>query len=451
MNLRMKSLITGLCLAWALPVHALSLLEGYRLAKTRDPVYRAAQAEREAGEANRALGRAQLLPVIAASGSRMEVEGDQRYPSTNPPTSKTTTVVRELDYVSKNGTIQLRQPIFNLQRWAEYRQGQLRADYSEAVFSKKEKDLAVRYLTAYLDVLLARETLALAEAKVSALKEQQAQTDRQFELGDGTLTDKKEVEARLSLAQAQVLEAQDQFGIASRTLGAIIGEAPSGLHQPRAENLAQLRTPPAETLQRWLELAVTNSPDLHASQKNVELSKQEITKARSGHFPTIDFIASRSHATSESITTIDQRTLSNSIGFQVNIPIFAGGSVSAQTDQARARLTQAQFELDNVRSQIELEVNKQYAGVVNGIAKTEALLKAVASSEEALKASRIGFRAGVRTTTDILNAEEQRFTARRELAQASYGMLASWIRLRATSGTLLEEDLVRLDDLFRRS
>ncbi|MFP3499798.1 TolC family protein, partial [Pseudomonas sp. SIMBA_059] len=65
----------------------------------------------------------------------------------------------DLDYDSKGANVRLRQPLFNKQRMAEYRQGQQRADYSVAVFDAKSQDAAVRLADAYFDVLLASETI----------------------------------------------------------------------------------------------------------------------------------------------------------------------------------------------------------------------------------------------------------------------------------------------------
>ncbi|MCD2476313.1 TolC family protein, partial [Staphylococcus aureus] len=86
--------------------------------------------------------------------------------------------------------------LFNMQRLAEYRQGNARAEYSDAVLDQKLQDLAVRLSGAYMDVLLARDSIDLAEAKLKAISEQLAAAKRMYELGDGTVTDVDEATAR---------------------------------------------------------------------------------------------------------------------------------------------------------------------------------------------------------------------------------------------------------------
>ena len=109
---------------------------------------------------------------------------------------------------------------------------------------------------------------------------------------------------------------------------------------------------------------------------------------------------------------------------------------------------QALAELDNARTQVELEVSRQFYGVSNGAGKVASLQKAVFSSSETVKASKLGLAAGVKTLTDILNSEEQLYQARRDLLLAQYNQLVSWIALRADCGALGQADLILLDRHF---
>ena len=71
--------------------------------------------------------------------------------------------------------------------------------------------------------------------------------------------------------------------------------------------------------------------------------------------------------------------------------------------------------------------------------------RALASSESALKASKLGQEVGVRTNLDVLNAQQQMFSTRRDLYQAQYNYLVSQLRLKAAVGSLGEEDLARVN------
>ncbi len=157
----------------ALPADAMDLKQAWDLLQFQGPIYQASVHEKEAGQENRAIGKAGLLPQINASAYNNKVNGSQSQNN----------IDRDLHYDSKGANVRLRQPLFNKQKMAEYRQGQQRADYSNAVFDAKSQDAAVRLAESYFDVLLASETITLAKSKLSAFDEQLASAKRRLELG----------------------------------------------------------------------------------------------------------------------------------------------------------------------------------------------------------------------------------------------------------------------------
>lgn len=421
--------------------HGYGLLEGFQLAKQHDPQYQSATAEHEAGEANRALGKALLLPTISASFNRSKINGSDAAPDFFGDTS-----TAPLHYMSQDAAIQLRQPIINMQRWATYRQGQARADYSRAIFAKKEHELALRYLSSYLGTLLSRKNIELGEAKQHALEAARTQAQQQFDQGDGTITDIYDAEAKLQIAEAELIEAHNQLALSERTLVAMTGQPARALAEPVAD-IGQYLGPDGAA-DDWLNKAVAASPDILAAQKNVDIAEQELKKARAGNYPTLELIASKDRSSASSVSTINQKITQNAIGIELSIPLFNGGYNSAQIVQTGALYKQAQADLDNAHTQVALEVSKQFYGVSTGARKVAALRKAVAASEETVKASKLGLGAGVKTLSDVLNSEEQLYQSRRDLLLAQYNQLVSWIALRAYSGVLSNADLVLLDRRF---
>ena len=75
-----------------------------------------------------------------------------------------------------------------------------------------------------------------------------------------------------------------------------------------------------------------------------------------------------------------------------------------------------------------------YASMVVATKQIAALEQAVRSAETALESNQKSFEAGIRTTLDVLNAEQQKTTALRDLAQARYLYLVSLMRLRSLAG-----------------
>ena len=79
--------------------------------------------------------------------------------------------------------------------------------------------------------------------------------------------------------------------------------------------------------------------------------------------------------------------------------------------------------------------------MVNGIAQIAALEQALVSSQSALASNRLGYEVGVRINIDVLNAQQQLFQTRRDLALARYNTITNQLRLKAAAGSLRVEDL----------
>ena len=130
-----------------------------------------------------------------------------------------------------------------------------------------------------------------------------------------------------------------------------------------------------------------------------------------------------------------------SVGVQVNIPLYSGGAVWASTTQAVAGREKARSDLDAKTSQVLVELRKQYNLVLSSALRIDALVKSVNSARLLVQATQQSVKGGVRINLDVLNAQQQMYAAQRDLAQARYNYLLSYLRLRNAAGTLNAEDL----------
>jgi len=428
--------LAGLILLAGQPVLAMDLEGAWELLQAQGPTYLAALHERDAGLENRAIGRAGLLPQINFIATKSRLDGTR-----DEPDARGRTVERDLDYDSENLAIRLRQPLFNLEKLAEYRQGKQQADYSKAIFDAKTQGVAVQLAGRYFDVLLARGTIDLASAKLKALEQQVAAARRRFDLGDGTITDVDQAAARRDLAEAELIEAEDGLLVAMRLLQELLGAVP--------ERIATLQvdfpTPPLQptTLKEWQEQARANNPTLRAQQHKQGVAEEEVKRARSGHWPTLDLVIGYTDSKSDSISTLDQKNRYSTAGVEFNMPIFSGGGVSARVRQAVASREQSSAELDATWEEVLSATTREFRSVQTGQARIRALEKAVASSERALDSARKSFLAGASTNLDILNAEEQIFIARRDLLEAKLRYLQARLQLAEAVGLLGADDILQ--------
>ena len=413
---------------------ALGLLQAYEAALQNDPTYRAAVHESDAGQEYKALGRSNLLPQVSINYSASKNRTDVTAPNFLGKGSPT-----HPQYNSSSGVVQLRQPIFNLDGIARYYQGVAQTSYSEAVFSGRAQELVVRVVSAYADAQYAEDQLALVIAQRDAYAEQKRVNERMFQKGEGTRTDMLETQAKYDVAEAQVIEAQDNLATARNTLAAIVGADITHL-DPMSDDFRVKPMQPA-AFDDWRAIALEHNAEIAAQRYGVDAARQEINKSRAGHAPRLDLIASYSKNKSETINTFNQDSTVRSIGAQLSIPIYSGGYVNAASRQAVANHEKAKSDLDAKTNQTLVELRKQYSLVLSSATKIEALVKSVNSASALVEATRQSIKGGVRINLDLLNAQQQLFAARRDLAQARYGYLLSYLKLRNAAGTLGADDL----------
>lgn len=420
---------------------AMSLQQAYDAALKNDPAYRMNFYENEYGKESRILGRSALLPSVAASYNANRNRVDQ---TTHVGTRD---IFEQPRYISRSALIQLRQPLFSLDAWARYRQGVAQSNQSASNFEANTGEVAVRVVGAYVDALFAQDQLALAKAQRESYLEQMKVNERLFAKGEGTRTDMLETQARLDLAEAQVIESEDNVTAARNTLEGVVGMEVSSLDHLGAQfNLTATNT---QSFEEWRAIALERNPDLKAARYAVEVAKQEVNKARAGHTPRVDFVASYSKGDAESINTFNQDTVNRSIGVQVNIPLYAGGAVSAGSRQAVASMERAKADLQVRTNKVLVELRKAHDLVDSSKSRLAALDKAVASGQLLIKATEQSVKGGVRINLDLLNAQQQLTASQRDRAQARYSYLLGMLRLRAAGGTIGGDDVREVAAYFR--
>ncbi|GIZ53262.1 TolC family outer membrane protein [Noviherbaspirillum aridicola] len=427
----------------SLNAHALDLLQVYQEAQAADAVFASARAAAAAGREREAQGRAGLLPVVGVSGSynRTDAENFEVGGFSRPDT----------DFSSRGYTISLSQPLFRLANWEQYQQGKLSVAASEAQFAQARQDLIVRVAQAYFDVLASQDALASVQAQKTAITEQLASAKRNFEVGTATITDTHEAQARYDLVLAQEFAAQNDLEIKRSALQQIIGKPAGALATLRPG--IRLNSPEPATLDNWVQSAEQQNFGVIGQQLALEIAQREIKRSRAGHYPTVDLVASRNHTNQSGSTQtpgVGTTGDTNSIGVQWNIPIFSGYAVTSRVREAIALEERSRADLENARRTAAQGARQAFLGVNAGLAQVRALEAAEVSSQSALESNRLGYQVGVRINIDVLNAQQQLFSTRRDLSRARYDTIVNGLRLKAAAGVLKEEDLVQVNALLQQ-
>lgn len=412
------------------------LLQIYKEAQVNDAAFASARASYQAGREIREQGKAFLFPQVSASASfsRDNTEIDYGYGPIKANLNK------------KNYGISAQQVIFNAAVFSQYKQSKIQFDLAETQFSGAKLDLINRVTQAYFEALLAEDNLILATAQKKAIKEQLEQAKRNFEVGLATITDTHEAQARYDLNIAQEISAQNDLEIKTRALEQLIGKKVGNLSRLGAS--FALEDPAPASLEGWFDIARKNNINVIAKQQQLEYSALDVDRNRAGHMPTVNAVASYSYS-SHPLSTIKEQTV-GSLGVQISIPIFQGGYVNSKVRESLSNKERAAQDLEQTRRDTDQKIRTAFLGVTSGIAQVRALEQALLSSQASLDSTKMGVEVGVRTNVDLLNAQQQLYSAKRDLAQARYRYILSHVQLKAAAGTLTEQDIQKLNGFLAR-
>jgi len=431
------------CLLFALPLAATAqdLAQVYQDAKAYDAQYAAARFALQAGLEKLPQGRALVLPTLNLSASANDTRIDSESHNTSVAPGF------ERDARSHGYTLSFSQPLYRRQNFIQVDQAGYQVRQAEAVFGQAGQDLVVRVAQAYFDVLASDDTLALVRAQKAAISEQLAQAKRNFEVGTATITDTHEAQARFDLAAAQEITAQNDLDTRKRALQQLTGKEYPALKTLRAD--VKLSRPDPARMDDWVGVAEKQSYAVQIQESAAEIAQLEVKRNTAGHLPTVDLVASYgwTSQTGSQLSAVGTNTTTGTLGLQLALPLYAGGAITSREREAAANFEKARQDLENARRSAALSTRQFYLAVINGIAQIGALEQALISSQSALDSNKLGYEVGVRINIDVLNAQQQLFSTRRDLAVARYNTITNHLRLKSAAGTLREEDL----DLVNRA
>jgi protease secretion system outer membrane protein len=441
MALKSNNLKTAVVLALLVSVNmtvcaqtsTMDLRQVYQAALEQDSSIRASRASADAGRERLPQARAGLLPQVSASAGR----NNNNLYSTSPNLLGNPVTTND-KYFSDSRTVQLRQPLMNMQRWLQFEQAKSVIEEVEANLDRDLQSLVVRVAGAYFEALMSDDQLELVLAQKKTYTALVDAATKGLAAGSGTRTDIHDAQARLDMALAQELEARQNQDLTRRQLQMLINQPVSGLAKLNVMTM-KLMGPDPSNLEDWTLKAEKNSPELKAMQARLDAARTEVSKSQSGHLPTLDAVAQWTNSGSENITRINSRYENKTLGLQLNVPLYSGGYVNSTIRQAVAEQTRAEESLEALRRDLGVRVHKEYRGVSEGVMRVRALEQAVRSAEQMMKSTQMSFKAGSRTQLDVLNAQQQYSMALRDLAQTRYMYLLSKIRLEMLAGNDKDE------------
>ena len=425
----------------ALPPKSFSgeLLNLISKAESADATYQASLAAALAVREETNLARAGLLPNVSfqanVAGNTQDIDV--------PPGGFGLNGRQNFD--SETYEVRAQQPLFRFDRWLKLKQVDRRIAQAEAEVAAVHAELVMKVSERFLNVLGYRADARHSEAELQALLAQMEQTLVRYELGVATEADLLQAQADADRAAANVIKAQSNVDVALDGLAELVNERveidaalADSLHLPKVD---------AEQLSQWSQLAADQNAAVLAAQIQVEIARQDRNIARTGHLPTVDIVG-KYGLDSQGGRFGETDTTSRSIGVEIQVPIFSGGGVVAQTKIADHKVTEAEFRAEAEKRAAVRRVKEAFRRMLMTSAQASAARKSLDSSIAARNALEAQYESGARTIAELLEAEQNIVEARKQLSRANQQYVLNSLRLRVASGTLATSDIEHIDSLL---
>ena len=414
----------GLALTALSPASAQSLEEALSTAYETNPTIQAERARQRATDQQKFQAISQALPQVQASASYIK-NNSQGF--RNGIFGGATSYDDSL--TAKTYSVSAAQPIFTgLRNFNSIRAAKARVKAGNAQLALVEQDVLQRAAESYFNVVRDMEVYEATKNNVDVLFRQKREADLRFEVGEVTKTDVAQADARLAQSRSQLTTAQARLAISRASFAEIIGRTPVTLEKDPGLPPAPASLDDAKTI------AAEAAPAIVRAKMTEEASRRDFAVAKGAFAPTISVVANYQHSDEPSFDVIKDETFG--YGVRASLPIFLGG-----LNISRAREAQALNEAD--RKRIDEAERRSTAAVTQAWEQLSAAKANIISATSQVEANALALNGvrreaqlGVRTTLDVLDAEQEYLNAQVALANAERDARTATFLLLAAMGVL---------------
>lgn len=460
--MKMNTLLaSALLFALTSGAQAENITQTYEIAKQQDPLLNKIQARHigdlEAGPQARSRFFPKVDAVADISGNYVDststvrtadVKNDGDYlPQFNPFTTNDT-------WESHGATLMITMPIFHLENHINMDRAKVLMTKSDYQLQLAEQDLMVRVADAYLNILTAHDNLKAQQLKKTSAKQQLDQSKDKFNAGLVADLDVQEAQSGFDGESAKEIVALNTLQNTLDNLHEITGQYQKLFNKFNVES--KFAVPQPNNIDTWVEKSIASSYQIRVSESDVKTAYYDKNLSYTGHLPVLD-LTNRAYwndaqggvpSGNDKGDTFPYKQTNNTTSLQVSMPIFQGNYVTSRSRQAAQDHIASQHALTETHRAVENNTRHAYLAIVKNINAIEALKQASRSAEATMKATEQGLDAGIRTTTEVLNAQSRFHDANYNLAKEQYDFLRNSILLKQSAGVLTTADLKEADGYF---
>ena len=412
----------------------------YLRARDFDAEYRQATQKHLASKEglNQAFGR--LLPEVSIFAEEIETNQDI------VASDITVFGSGDSDYRNSRYGININQPIFNWERFMSYDQAKRQDAQADALLMQAQQMLILKVAEHYLLVLAAQDNLEFTRKEEKAVLEQKAIASARYKAKLGREADFLEAKARAVSVYADRIAAENSLDDAIEGIREISGAGSQ--NYSRLIDQFKLVSAQPDNLNTWVEKAIQGNIELQMQRYAVTVAQYEIKRLRAGHYPTLDLFARfNNEEKGGSLFGGSSEVDTTEIGLRLNIPIYEGGGANSRVKEAAFNYNAALEMQHQQMRKVRREVRSTFQDLRTSLTKVDSLQQAVEAQNVVVNTKRKGY-PRLYTSREVLDSERDLYSAKRDLAKARYEYLLATLQLKATVGSLTENDLESMNSLF---
>ncbi len=423
----MRRLVFIASLFWATQSFSTELVQAWEHALKNSPEILAATEKRNAEFEAKTQSRAALLPSLQGSAHYQE------QPQSNANDSTT-----------QGWSIELSQTLFNISKWQQFKKGSVRSVIAELSLIDSRRQLLNKVTEAYFDVLLVKKELTLIEKTKDSIALQLEQAQALYQKGAGTILDFYDAQSAYEEIQTEELATQSKLELSLRKLSTITNFPYRTLKQ----NTVITDKVQLQTLDYWKKITLEGNSTLKVKSELIAEAEYDVKAAKAQHLPTVDLGLGHQDSMNRRDTgyggSMRYATRGNYVNVRLTVPIFNGGAITSQTRSAVASREMLRYEYDYARDNVMLQIESLFLDIKTNQSQVKAFTQLSNTNNTKLEATRVGFKAGIRTQVDLIKAERDYLEAQRKLAEAQYRLISNYLILQTVAGELEFTNVARL-------
>lgn len=305
---------------------------------------------------------------------------------------------------------------------------EMRKSIAEDLYRMTRQDLVFNLTSTYYKILQLEKFFAANEKTAKQFEAHRKNVETALKAGTAAKVDLLKIDTELAHANQTTLISKNNLESAQELLKVLMGMEDMTPTVRLADEPVTDERPPAYDV--CLSSALAQRPDYQAAGTSVSASEERVALAQGRRLPALTFTTDYVDKSGTDFEFRENWTMA----LRLTLPLFEGGSISAEVGKARAEQLKAKEDERALRLDITREVRDALLNIENARARIDVASTAISSARENLRIEELRYQAGAGTTTDVIDAQTALLRAETDYYQALYDKAIARAALRKATG-----------------